>query len=100
MRVAMPDVGEPLTKAKSLRQFLGIMYDTCVGKPLSITFRSSQTDVNFSVQRNLYRKRQTLHRDISDTNILIAPDDEKLCERYVKVHDEVKYLNQILAGNE
>ncbi|KAG8732364.1 hypothetical protein FRC10_000971 [Ceratobasidium sp. 414] len=80
MRLISEDVGQPLKEVKSLSQFLCVMYDACV------------------VQRNLYRKCKILHRDISDSNIMVAPTDlefKKHCDG--KCYDGVKYLNQILA---
>ncbi|KAB5587915.1 hypothetical protein CTheo_8642 [Ceratobasidium theobromae] len=80
VRVITRDVGVPLDKITSLRQFLCVMYDACV------------------VQRNLYRKAKILHRDISDSNIMAAPiDNAMFYSRCAEGYDEVKYLNQVLA---
>jgi serine/threonine protein kinase len=49
------------------------------------------------VQRNLYRKSKILHRDISDSNIMIAPTTDVFYERCAGGYDEVKYINQVLA---
>ncbi|CAE6413314.1 unnamed protein product [Rhizoctonia solani] len=80
MRLVTKDIGRPLETVRSLRQFLCVMYDACV------------------VQRNLYRKCRILHRDISDSNIMVAPaGDEyhKRCEG-TGSHVEVKFVNQVL----
>ncbi|CUA68632.1 Patatin-like phospholipase domain-containing protein 7 [Rhizoctonia solani] len=80
MRLVTKDIGRPLETVRSLRQFLCVMYDACV------------------VQRNLYRKCCILHRDISDSNIMVAPaGDEyhKRCEG-TGSHVEVKFVNQVL----
>ncbi|CAE6513056.1 unnamed protein product [Rhizoctonia solani] len=80
MRVATQDVGQALSEAQTLGEFLAVMYDVCV------------------VQRNLYRKSKILHRDISDNNIMIAPkDDKRFHGRCDGGYDEVKYLNQVLT---
>lgn len=81
MRIDTRDVGQPLHTVQSLSEFLRVMYDTC------------------AVQRNLYRKSMILHRDISDSNIMIAPNTEEFRERCAVGYDEVKYINQVLAEN-
>ncbi|KAJ1310617.1 hypothetical protein OPQ81_009147 [Rhizoctonia solani] len=79
MRMITRDIGRPLEDVSSLRQFLCVMYDACV------------------VQRNLYRKSQILHRDISDGNIMLAPDTNEYWERCAKGYAQVKFVNQVLA---
>ncbi|KAG8739140.1 hypothetical protein FRC10_006110 [Ceratobasidium sp. 414] len=82
MRLISEDVGLPLEGITSLSHFLRVMYDACV------------------VQRNLYRKCGILHRDISDNNIMVAPSNpqfKKHCDG--SYFDNVKYINQILAGD-
>ncbi|CAE6438715.1 unnamed protein product [Rhizoctonia solani] len=78
MRMMTKDIGRPLKDVHRLRQFLCVMYDAC------------------AVQRNLYRK-QILHRDISDENIMLAPDTDEYRERCAKGNAEVKFVNQVLA---
>ncbi|KAG9090909.1 hypothetical protein FRC06_000830, partial [Ceratobasidium sp. 370] len=62
MPLTWKDVGRPLEDITSLSHFLRVMYDACV------------------VQRNLYRKCKILHRDISDSNIMVAPTDSRFKE--------------------
>ncbi|CAE6504873.1 unnamed protein product [Rhizoctonia solani] len=81
MRMTTRDIGRPLKEVRTLRQFLCVMYDAC------------------AVQRNLYRKCQILHRDISDGNIMLAPETEEYQERCAKGYAEVKFINQVLAGD-
>ncbi|KDN45684.1 hypothetical protein RSAG8_04768, partial [Rhizoctonia solani AG-8 WAC10335] len=52
------------------------------------------------VQRNLYRKRQILHRDISDRSIMFAPDANNYQELSWKGDAEVRFVNQVLANLE
>ncbi|KAF8686353.1 other FunK1 protein kinase [Rhizoctonia solani] len=82
MRVLTPDVGRPLGEVRSLDQFLRVMYDACV------------------VQRNIYCESRILHRDISDNNVMIAPDDPEFYERCAEGYNRVKYINQVLSGND
>ncbi|KAG8694336.1 hypothetical protein FRC09_009907, partial [Ceratobasidium sp. 395] len=77
--IATQGVGKSLYDARTLREFLCVMYDACV------------------VQRNLYRKSSILHRDISDRNIMIAPNDEQFYEHRVQCFNETKYINQVLT---
>ncbi|KAG8689045.1 hypothetical protein FRC11_004245 [Ceratobasidium sp. 423] len=79
MRMITRDVGRPLEEVSSLRHFLCVIYDAC------------------AVQRNLYRKCGTLHRDISDGNIMLAPDTGEYRERCANGYAEVKFVNQVLA---
>ncbi|KAG9099465.1 hypothetical protein FS749_001211 [Ceratobasidium sp. UAMH 11750] len=79
MRIATQDIGMALEEIHSLRQFLCMMYDACV------------------VQRNLYQKCRILHQDISDRNIMVAPDTQKYQERCAAGYAEVKFVNQVLA---
>ncbi|KAJ1310594.1 hypothetical protein OPQ81_009125 [Rhizoctonia solani] len=79
MRMITKDIGRPLEDVRSLRQFLCVMYDSCV------------------VQRNLYRKCRILHRDISDANIMIAPDTDEYRQRCAEGYAAVKFVNQVLA---
>ncbi|KAG8694337.1 hypothetical protein FRC09_009908 [Ceratobasidium sp. 395] len=81
MYIAMQGVGKSLYDARTLREFLCVMYDACV------------------VQRSLFRKCSILHRDISDGNIMIAPNDEQFYERHVQGYDKIKYINQVLADD-
>ncbi|QRV97801.1 hypothetical protein RhiJN_25820 [Ceratobasidium sp. AG-Ba] len=81
MRITTPDIGRSLNDIKKLSEFLRVMYDACV------------------VQRNLYRKCKVLHRDISDTNIMLAPDSEAYRERCATGYAQVKFINQVLSGN-
>ncbi|QRV77335.1 hypothetical protein RhiJN_05350 [Ceratobasidium sp. AG-Ba] len=81
MRITTRDIGRPLNDIKKLSRFLRVMYDACV------------------VQRNLYRKCKILHRDISDTNIMLAPDSEEYRERCATGYAEVKFINQVLSKN-
>ncbi|KAF8680581.1 other FunK1 protein kinase [Rhizoctonia solani] len=82
MRLLTSDVGRPLQDIHTLRQFLCVMYDACV------------------VQRNLYRKCRILHRDISDGNIMLAPDNQQYRHRCAIGYAEVKFANQVLSGNQ
>ncbi|CAE6472080.1 unnamed protein product [Rhizoctonia solani] len=79
MRMLTRDIGRPLDTVDSLLQFLCVMYDACV------------------VQRNLYRKCRILHRDISDGNIMIAPETDGYRTRCARGYAEVKFVNQVLA---
>ncbi|GAB1521002.1 hypothetical protein RhiTH_004092 [Rhizoctonia solani] len=79
MRMVTKDIGRPLGGICSLRELLCTMYDACV------------------VQRNLYRKCQILHRDISDGNIMFAPRTHQYRERCARGDAEVKFVNQVLA---
>ncbi|KDN45682.1 hypothetical protein RSAG8_04766, partial [Rhizoctonia solani AG-8 WAC10335] len=79
IRIITNDIGHPMNGVHSLHQFLCAMYDAC------------------AVQRNLYRKRQILHRDINDENIMFAPDMGKYRERSWKGYAEVRFVNQVLA---
>ncbi|KAB5588463.1 hypothetical protein CTheo_8096 [Ceratobasidium theobromae] len=80
MGLATLSIGQPLDKITSLRQLLCVMYDVC------------------ALQRNLYRKANILHWDISDINILAAPtEDLESYERCTEGYDEIKYINQVLA---
>ncbi|CAE6396450.1 unnamed protein product [Rhizoctonia solani] len=74
----MKDIGRPLETVTSLRQFLCVMYDACV------------------VQRNLYRKCRILHRDISDSNIMVGPVGDEYHRRCDDSRVEVKFVNQVL----
>ncbi|ELU36897.1 hypothetical protein AG1IA_09077 [Rhizoctonia solani AG-1 IA] len=38
--------------------------------------------------------------DISDNNVMIAPDDPEFYERCAEGYNRVKYINQVLSGNE
>ncbi|CAE7145157.1 unnamed protein product [Rhizoctonia solani] len=78
MRMITKEVGRPLETIRSLRHFLCLMYDAC------------------AVQRNLYRKCQILHRDISTGNIMIAPTTDQYWERCKNGFAEVKFVNQVL----
>ncbi|EUC54072.1 kinase domain protein [Rhizoctonia solani AG-3 Rhs1AP] len=76
MRVATRD--DSLSKTPTLLEFLKVMYDACVA------------------QRNLHR-RGILHRDINDSNIMMAPKDNgRYYEDCVDGYDDVKYVNQVL----
>ncbi|GAB1526744.1 hypothetical protein RhiTH_009916 [Rhizoctonia solani] len=79
MRIVTKDVGRPLGNIRSLRHFLCVMYDAC------------------AVQRNLYRKSRILHRDISDSNIMVAPDTNEYRNRNMRGYAEVRFVNQVLA---
>ncbi|KAG8689046.1 hypothetical protein FRC11_004246, partial [Ceratobasidium sp. 423] len=79
MRMMTRDIGRPLKEVRSLRRFLCVMYDAC------------------AVQRNLYRKCQILHRDISDENIMLAPETDEYLARCEKGYADVKFINQVLA---
>ncbi|KAG9079369.1 hypothetical protein FS749_008575 [Ceratobasidium sp. UAMH 11750] len=79
MRIVTRDIERPLEEIQSLCQFLCVMYDACV------------------VQRNLYRKCGILHRDISDGNILAAPDTQEYQERCAPGYAQVQFVNQVLA---
>ncbi|KAF8596312.1 hypothetical protein BDV93DRAFT_563451 [Ceratobasidium sp. AG-I] len=79
MLIATRDIGRALEEIRSLRQFLCVMYDAC------------------AVQRNLYRKCKILHRDISDGNIMVAPDTDEYRERCATGYADVKFVNQVLA---
>ncbi|CAE6439734.1 unnamed protein product [Rhizoctonia solani] len=79
MRLMTKEIGGPLEKVRSLRRFLSVMYDAC------------------AVQRNLYRKSRILHRDISDTNIMVAPNTKEYLDRCSTGFTEVKFINQVLA---
>ncbi|KAJ1299771.1 hypothetical protein OPQ81_000680 [Rhizoctonia solani] len=79
MRIITKDIGRPIEDVRSLHQFLCMMYDSCV------------------VQRNLYRKCRILHRDISDGNIMIAPDTDEYRKRCAEGYAAVKFVNQVLA---
>ncbi|KAF8676157.1 Other 1 protein kinase, partial [Rhizoctonia solani] len=79
MRIVTKDVGRPLESIRSLRHFLCVMYDAC------------------AVQRNLYRRSRILHRDISDSNIMVAPDTNKYRNRNMRGYAEVRFVNQVLA---
>ncbi|CAE6405638.1 unnamed protein product [Rhizoctonia solani] len=79
MRIVTKDVGRPLGSIRSLRHFLCVMYDAC------------------AVQRNLYRRSRILHRDISDTNIMVAPDTNEYRNRNMCGYAEVRFVNQVLA---
>ncbi|KAG8769292.1 hypothetical protein FRC12_005047 [Ceratobasidium sp. 428] len=81
MIIVTQGVGQSLYNARTLREFLCVMYDACV------------------LQRGLYRKSSILHRDISDGNIMIAPNDEQFYQRRVQGYDKIKYINQVLADN-
>ncbi|CAE6434390.1 unnamed protein product [Rhizoctonia solani] len=81
MRMMTKDIGRSLGEARSLRKFLCAMYDAC------------------AVQRNLYRKCRILHRDISDGNIMLAPDTDEYRKRCAKGYAHVKFVNQVLAKN-
>ncbi|CAE6401945.1 unnamed protein product [Rhizoctonia solani] len=81
MRIATKDIGRPLDNIQTLREFLCVMYDACV------------------VQRNLYRKCRILHRDISDGNIMLAPNTPGYSEISAAGYADVKFVNQILAHN-
>ncbi|KDN41621.1 hypothetical protein RSAG8_07299, partial [Rhizoctonia solani AG-8 WAC10335] len=78
MHVATQDMGQALSEARTLGEFLEVMHDACV------------------VQCNLYCKSKILHHDISNNNIMIAPKDDK---RFYKCcdggYDKVKYLIQV-----
>ncbi|KEP49489.1 putative kinase domain protein [Rhizoctonia solani 123E] len=50
-----------------------------------------------AVQRNLYRKSQILHRNISDESIMFAPDTNEYRECNRKGYAEVKFANQVLS---
>ncbi|CUA72856.1 hypothetical protein RSOLAG22IIIB_10368 [Rhizoctonia solani] len=78
MRLVTKDIGRPLETVRSLRQFLCVMYDACV------------------VQRNMYRKCGILHRDISDSNIMVAPIGDEYHTRCKGSLLGVKYVNQVL----
>ncbi|KAG8732403.1 hypothetical protein FRC11_013902 [Ceratobasidium sp. 423] len=52
-----------------------------------------------AVQRNLYRKCRILHRDISDGNIMLAPDTGEYQKRCAEDYAHVKFVNQVLAKN-
>ncbi|KDN34956.1 hypothetical protein RSAG8_12007, partial [Rhizoctonia solani AG-8 WAC10335] len=82
MRMVTNEIGQPLEGVHSLYKFLCAMYDAC------------------AVQRNLYRKCRIMHRDISDKNIMFAPDTEAYRERNQKGYAEVKFANQVLAKGE
>ncbi|KDN39564.1 hypothetical protein RSAG8_08720, partial [Rhizoctonia solani AG-8 WAC10335] len=82
MRMVTNEIGQPLEGVHSLYKFLCAMYDAC------------------AVQRNLYRKCRIMHRDISDKNIMFAPDTEAYRERNRKGYAEVKFVNQVLAKGE
>ncbi|EUC54886.1 hypothetical protein RSOL_076060 [Rhizoctonia solani AG-3 Rhs1AP] len=73
------EIGQPLEGVHSLYKFLCTMYDAC------------------AVQRNLYRKCNIMHRDISDTNIMFAPDTDAYREHNWEGYAEVKFVNQVLA---
>ncbi|KEP47417.1 hypothetical protein V565_156430 [Rhizoctonia solani 123E] len=73
------EIGQPLVGVHSLYKFLCTMYDAC------------------AVQRNLYRKCNIMHRDISDTNIMFAPDTDAYREHNWEGYAEVKFVNQVLA---
>ncbi|KAB5587916.1 hypothetical protein CTheo_8643 [Ceratobasidium theobromae] len=80
MGLVTPNIGQPLDKITSLRQLLCVMYDVC------------------ALQRNLYRKANILHWDISDINIMEVPkEDLESYERCTEGYDGVKYINQVLA---
>lgn len=79
MRLLTKDIGRALDTVQSLRQFLSVMYDAC------------------AVQRNLYRKCRILHRDISDGNIMVAPETEEYRTSCARGFAEVKFVNQVLA---
>ncbi|KAB5588135.1 hypothetical protein CTheo_8422 [Ceratobasidium theobromae] len=74
MHLISGDVGQPLVQIQSLYQFLCVMYDACV------------------VQQNLYHKCKILHRDISDTNIMVSPTNQGF-----KAHCSGKYYDQFSA---
>ncbi|QRV78874.1 hypothetical protein RhiJN_06889 [Ceratobasidium sp. AG-Ba] len=79
MRLLTNDVGRPLQHIRTLHEFLCVMYDACV------------------VQRNLYKKCKILHRDISDGNIMLAPDASEYRNRCATGYAEVKFVNQVLS---
>ncbi|CAE6429999.1 unnamed protein product [Rhizoctonia solani] len=79
MRLLTKDIGRALDTVRSLRQFLSVMYDAC------------------AIQRNLYRKCRILHRDISDRNIMIAPETEEYRTSCASDLTEVKFVNQVLT---
>ncbi|KAL5633576.1 hypothetical protein ACGC1H_003905 [Rhizoctonia solani] len=82
MRTVTSEIGQPLEGVHSLHKFLCAMYDAC------------------AVQRNLYRKCKIMHRDISDKNIMFAPDTDAYRERNREGYAEVKFVNQVLAKDE
>ncbi|KDN34526.1 hypothetical protein RSAG8_12372, partial [Rhizoctonia solani AG-8 WAC10335] len=82
MRVITKEIGQLLEGVHSLYKFLCAMYDAC------------------AVQRNLYRKCKIMHRDISEKNIMFAPDTEAYRERNWEGYAEVKFINQVLAKDE
>ncbi|CAE6504865.1 unnamed protein product, partial [Rhizoctonia solani] len=79
IRMLTKEIGRPLEQVRSLRQFLCVVYDAC------------------AVQRNLYRKCKILHRDISEGNIMLAPDTDEYRRRCAEGYAEVKFMNQVLA---
>ncbi|KEP51103.1 hypothetical protein V565_067420 [Rhizoctonia solani 123E] len=79
MRTVTSEIGQPLEGVHSLYKFLCTMYDAC------------------AVQRNLYRKCKILHRDISDKNIMFAPDTDAYRKRNREGYADVKFVNQVLA---
>ncbi|CAE6368828.1 unnamed protein product [Rhizoctonia solani] len=79
MQLLTKDIGRTLDTVRSLRQFLSVMYDAC------------------AIQRNLYRKCRILHRDISDRNIMVAPETEEYRTSCARDFAEVKFVNQVLA---
>ncbi|QRV82347.1 hypothetical protein RhiJN_10362 [Ceratobasidium sp. AG-Ba] len=81
MRLLTSDVGRPLERARTLGELLRVIYDAC------------------AVQRNLYRKCGILHRDISDGNIMLAPDSNEYRERCASGYAETKFINQVLSEN-
>ncbi|QRW11080.1 hypothetical protein RhiLY_10079 [Ceratobasidium sp. AG-Ba] len=81
MRITTSDIGRRLEDVETLSELLSVIYDAC------------------AVQRNLYRKCKILHRDISDGNIMLAPNSEQYRERCANGYAEVKFVNQVISGN-
>ncbi|CAE6406583.1 unnamed protein product [Rhizoctonia solani] len=99
MRLLTGDVGRPLEQAQTLSELLCVMYDACAGTGCFFSWSCEFVDDSAIVQRNLYRKCRLLHRDISNTNIMLAPLSEEYQARCAVGYAEVKFANQIFSDN-
>jgi hypothetical protein len=63
------------------------------------TFATITDRLRLKVQRNLFRKGSILHCDISDNNIMVIGDNQEYYKQCRDGFDEVKYINQVLAGD-
>ena len=99
-RTVLMDSGRPLIEARSALEFFRGVYNAFVGKSLFIhqlTYRNPLT-ILVAGHGTLYFHHHVLHQDISQSNILLVPINDKSQDRYGFLID-LDYAADVVADS-